>query len=434
MLKACETSLPIRHAIISIGALNLSSRKAQSGEVGTLRHQFAYRQYSKSTCLMRRDGRQDLRTTLIGCLLFYCFESFHGHQELAISQVYTGLRMIREWSTSLYKPDAEGKIDSKLGSENPYIIEDDILRAFGNLEIQVMSYADGRNAELHERYRHSGQATIDEMPAEFVDLKEARVLLELVIRRSMHWLRSTMHLQNFSSGEGKARDDRSDSEGPGSLFFDVDPDFEEQKATLGEYEKWDSAFQPLLKKARINTGDAFLMANTLRLHWLAGYMAIASNNCRTSLINSGKFTLELDELVGIARILVENQSETLKVEDEVGLAFDMQIIVPLMTVGWVYRHRGLRRQAIELLFQSPRKEGGWDGVVVGKIMAWLASVEEEGMLPGEEHDEYVSERAAVRSIKMSFDTVKREAHASCLQPVKGSSSGEEIKREIIVPW
>jgi hypothetical protein len=393
---------------------------------------------------MRRDisgERQDLRTTLIGCLLFYCFESFHGHHEVAISQIYTGLRMIREWSTSLYKPDADGKINCNLGSENPYIVEDDILRAFGNLEIQVMSYADGRNADLHEHYRQCGQVTIDEMPAEFRQLKEARSMLELVIRRSMHWLRSTMHLRNFSSGEGKEKlgffgsaGDSRDAEGPGSLFFDVDPTFEEQSATMKEYEKWDHAFQPLLKNARSSSGaETYALANTLRLHWLAGYLSIASNNCRSSMINSGKFTKELGELVSIARLLMEQQLTGSRVE-EVGFAFDMQIVVPLMTVGWVYRHRYLRRQAIDLLFQSPRKEGTWDGTVVGKIMSWLANIEEEGMLPGEENEEYVPERAGARCIKMSFDTEKREAYASCLQPVKGSLIGEETKREVVIPW
>lgn len=258
MLQACETSPSIRHAIIAIGALNLSTPTTPSSEVGTLRHQFAFRQYSKSVCLMRRDvagGRHNLRTTLIACLLFYCFESFHGYHELAISQVYSGLKLIRDWTTSFYKTDGYGRLMTRIGSEDPYIVEDDILRAFGSLEIQVMSYADGRNANLHEHYRHCGQASIDDMPTVFYEMKEARELLELVIRRSMHWLRSTMHLHNFSASASSSPSsspttDGEDLEGPMSLFFDVDPTYEEQSATLKEYERWDKAFQPLLTHAR----------------------------------------------------------------------------------------------------------------------------------------------------------------------------------------
>jgi hypothetical protein len=386
---------------------------------------------------MRRDvagGRHDLRTTLIACLLFYCFESFHGYHELAISQVYTGLKMIRDWTTSFYRPSADGKLLTKIGSENPLIVEDDILRAFGSLEIQVMSYADGRNANLHEHYRRCGQASIDDMPAAFYDMKDARALLELVIRRSMHWLRSTMHLHNFSavSSPSSPTAEGEDTEGPMSLFFDVDPTFEEQSATLKEYERWDKAFQPLLIHARSRAAcqETFLHASTLRLHWLSGYLSIASNNSRTSLVNDGRFTRELEELVDIARILLLETNRRL----EGGFVFDMQTIVPLMTVGWVYRHRALRREAVELLFKSPRKEGVWDGIVVGKIMAWLAGIEEEGLDLGDDEEEYVPEWAAARCIKMGFDTEKREAHVSCLQPVKGSLIGEEVRRETIIPW
>jgi len=173
------------------------------------------------------------------------------------------------------------------------------------------------------------------------------------------------------------------------------------------------------------------------LHWLAGYMSIASNNSHSSLVNDGRFTTELEELVEIARLLLDQppKSET----GETGFVFDMQIIVPLMTVGWIYRHRALRKEAIQLLLRSPRKEGVWDGIVVGKIMAWLSRIEEEGLRGDEDENEkgeqdYVPEWAAARCIKMSFDTVKCEASVSCLQPVRGSLIGEEVRREVVIPW
>jgi hypothetical protein len=107
-----------------------------------------------------------------------------------------------------------------------------------------------------------------------------------------------------------------------------------------------------------------------------------------------------------------------------------------MTVGWVYRHRALRKQAIELLLRSPRREGLCDGIVVGKIMGWLAGVEEECLdeTEGEGKSDYVPDWAAARCIRMSFDEGRREANVSCLQPVKGSVSGEERERKVVIPW
>jgi hypothetical protein len=372
---------------------------------------------------------------LIACLLFYCFESFHGYHEMANRQVYTGLKMIRDWTTSYYRPCRDGKYLPKTGKEDHDAVEDDILRAFGSLEIQVMSYADGRNANLHEHYRHYGQASIDQMPALFYELTQARELLELVIRRSMHWLRSTMHLHNFSavsSPSSSVTTDGEGSESPMSLFFDVDPTYEEQSATLKEYDRWNRAFQPLLVQARSRSAHqkTFLRASILRLHWLSGYLSIASNNSRHSLVNDGRFTRELEELVDIARILLSESSRQL----DSGFIFDMQILVPLMTVGWVYRHRALRREAVELLLRSPRREGVWDGMVVGKMMQWLAGIEEEGLHLGDDEEEYIPEWAAARCIEMGFDNEKREAHVSCLQPVKGSLTRAERRRETVIPW
>jgi len=440
MVQACESDPSIRHAVIAIGALNLNSPlPSPDNSVGTLKHNYAFRQYSKALCLLRRDvagGICDLRTTLITCLLFYCFESFHGYQELAISQVYSDLKLIREWTTSYYKPDENGRRRKRTGSEGPYTVEDDILRAFGNLEIQVMTYVDGRSREAHEHFRHCGQESIDDMPPVFSSLQEARTLLELVIRRSMHWLRSTMRLQNFStpstSPNGSPTWGEGPEFGPFSLFFDVDPTFEERLQTMKEYERWDDAFRHLLNRSRSRSApeEDFLLASTLRLHWLSGYLSIASNNSYSSLVNNGRFTTELEELVGISRILLGRGEEL----GNGGFTFDMQIIVPLMTVGWIYRHRALRREAIELLLRSPRKEGVWDGIVVGKIMAWLAGIEEEGLDDvAIEDEDYVPEWAAARCIKMSFDTERHEASVSCLQPVRGSLVGEEVRREVIIP-
>ncbi|TVY67375.1 Transcriptional regulatory protein moc3, partial [Lachnellula suecica] len=316
MLQACETEPAVRHAVVALGALNLDPSNlltpTKENGIGTLRHQFAFRQYSKALCLLRRDvagGKHDLRTTLIASLLFYCFESFQGYHELAISQVYTGLKLIREWASSFYKPRSQEKV------------EDDVLRAFGSLEIQVMLYADGRTREAHEHYRRAGQVDVDEMPGVFGGLEEARRLLECVIRRSMHWLRSTMHLHTFTTA----------SEGEGNLFFDVDPTFSERVATLSEYERWDGAFSPLLNHARSRSAphETFILASTLRLHWLAGYLSIESNNSRSALLNNSKYTVLLQELVGIARLLLkEEDKEGVK---KGGYVFDMQIIVPLLT-------------------------------------------------------------------------------------------------------
>lgn len=41
----------------------------------------------------------------------------------------------------------------------------------------------------------------------------------------------------------------------------------------------------------------------------------------------------------------------------------------------------MRREAIDLMFNSPRQEGMWDGVLSARIGRWIVSCEEEGLMP-----------------------------------------------------
>lgn len=442
MYQAWQTSPAVRQAVIAMGSMEVGSSPCwPESLVGTLKHQSAFRQYSRASCLMRRDiagSYCDLRTTLMACLLFHCYESYHGSHELAINQVYSGIKLIREWTIAFYQPDENGNLRMRIGGESPYLSEEDLLRAFGVLEIHVMTFADSRARESHEYYRRSDQAAIDDIPSIFRSLEESRIKLELVIQRSMHWLRSTMHPQNFSTpGSSPTSSTSSETEdfGPYALFFDIDPTYEERMETMNEYERWDQAFKPLLNCSRSRSAphSDFLLASTLRLHWLAGYMSIASNNSYSSLVNNTNFTTELEELVDIAQMLL-NQPEEIQ---NSAFVFDMQILVPLLTVGWNYGHRALRREAINLLLRCPRKEGAWDGVVLGRVMQWLASIEEEACR-GEPEErgkaDCVPECATVRGVLMDFDASTRQAKVSCLQPVRGRSGLEEMKREAVIPW
>lgn len=399
--------------------------------------------------MVRREvagGICDMKTTMAASLLFYCFESHHESHDLSISQVALGLKDIREWASSFYRTDENGRIITKISMDNSPVVEEDILRAFQNLEVQVMTFSDARNREAHDHFRHQGQDAVDNMPIIFNNLDEARLMLELVTKRSMHWLRSTMHLYNFTtpaSSPSSYNSNEADDLGPCSLFFDTDPSYEDRLTTLAEFEKWDDAFRPLLNSSRSRSAphSHFILASTLRLHWLAGYMSVASNNSQPSA-SAGQFADELEELADIARLLQGQPEES----QASGFMMDMQVIVPLMTVGWIYRHRGLRREGVKLLMRSPKKEGAWDGTVVGKIMEWLSGLEDmaarggvNGHMQTDEagarpRGNLVPDFAAVRGIKISFDTSRKEASVSCLQPVRDSPDCEEIKHEVVISW
>lgn len=47
-------------------------------------------------------------------------------------------------------------------------------------------------------------------------------------------------------------------------------------------------------------------------------------------------------------------------EEPGSFSFDMRVIVMLHSVGFVFRHRRMRREAIDLLLDTPWREGFWD--------------------------------------------------------------------------
>ena len=198
MPQACETDAPIRHAVIAIGALDFASPKPNSVSQTKLR-QFTFREYSKSISEIRKRivgkkvgahdnwGNQNLRLMLMACLLFACFETFHGFLDAAIAQIHVGVRMIEEWLTTLDQRWDVNRMTS-IASPRPNIVEDELIHIFSRLDLESLSSRKNSDPQWQHYQRFFGQYSMDTMPAKFEDLTEARKYLELADRRAMHWM------------------------------------------------------------------------------------------------------------------------------------------------------------------------------------------------------------------------------------------------------
>ena len=116
ILQASEQNEAIRHAIVAVGALDitLQTSKAATQVEPTAamdeHHRFAITQYHKAIIKMRvsiSDGQHSLRTTLLTALLIVCFECLHGNHESAIAQMKSALDLLEDW----------------LGSQKPRLIQ-----------------------------------------------------------------------------------------------------------------------------------------------------------------------------------------------------------------------------------------------------------------------------------------------------------------------
>jgi hypothetical protein len=85
----------IRHAVVALGALTKSLHESKNQPFAMImppsnasveHHEFALKQYNKAIVNLRQtisEGKPQIRTALVACLLFVCFENFHGDYEAA---------------------------------------------------------------------------------------------------------------------------------------------------------------------------------------------------------------------------------------------------------------------------------------------------------------------------------------------------------------
>jgi hypothetical protein len=197
--------------VIAIGALHQASlgRKhyldldACTNEA-VLHHRYALKQYGRAIKAMKEavtSGTQDLRTTLITCLVIVVFEAFHGNSTIADNQIQTGVSLIQEWKATYPSP----RVVKGISSPNPYIIEDELVEAFARLELQTNYRGDGRSPSLHEALGRDADSHIENMPKEFTSLDSARTYLEVIMRRQQHlaFVAAEYHRSPLKTGNWK---------------------------------------------------------------------------------------------------------------------------------------------------------------------------------------------------------------------------------------
>jgi hypothetical protein len=195
-LQTCHVPA-IRHAIIAIGALDktyMTSRTendinldlSEDPDSPNVHRRIALDQYAKAIRSMRQavaKGIQDLRTTLITCLVIACFEAFHGNHPLANAQIITGMSLIYEWRATF-----SNELPMGFKSPKPDVVEDDLVQTFGRLEVQTCDFVGVYNRptatkEREEALRNAGTKVLRNMPRAFESLQDARIYLEYVYSR-----------------------------------------------------------------------------------------------------------------------------------------------------------------------------------------------------------------------------------------------------------
>ncbi|KAH8594728.1 hypothetical protein B0O99DRAFT_687505 [Bisporella sp. PMI_857] len=430
VLQTCEAENAVRHAAIAIGALSSQSREFCNTEGQLLRQEFAYHEYSKAIKEIwdaTHRGTHSLRTNLIACLLFACFELINHNDDAAYGQISSGMKLIDDWFASHPQISRE----YPLRSPNRFVVEDEILQIIGRLELEATTHSNHTTASpLHSKIAYEGAVTRN-IPPSFSSLHEARQYLDVLKRMAMFW-RQTFWSNNFDENNIEATPIHTGLTPADVISYDDDTVARymdmcsKHFLIVSRFEHWERAFALLWEEAQQSqSGALYLGAASLRLQFLNGYLR-QSTYSGDETIYYGRYTNELREMLDISRILLLHYPTY---HNQISISLDSNVIAPLDTVGCHFRDRKLRREAQQLLLANPRKEGAWNGLVCARAMEWFGELEETGL---DDEEEFVPPERVLKGMEWQVMAGSRTTRVTCLEP-SAFATGEWLQRELLIP-
>jgi Fungal specific transcription factor domain len=442
VLQASEAEESIRHAVISIGALDmtaLSGGKRTKSKIPKEiedHHVFALSQYSKAINSLQQNvfsKDYDLRTALVASLLIVCFETYHGNYESANRQTKTAIKLIEAHYEAL--PPS--------GRKREVGIEEDLRAVFERLEIQSMSQTDSYTLPEHLRMMNCNADLLATMPAVFEDVATARRYFNFVIRQTMHFACACWKVHSTPQTPPPFSHPTLSSATPNKpslSYFDAAVPCTTEFLRLGaekfeQVERWMKAFRPLFDENRKFKGSKdYLAVSAQRTQYLVTYIALSTMGTMIETTYDKYFDLFL-ELVDLGQDMCFplhhlNAVGKGDMEENNGgqemFFFDMQIVMPLDFVAKKCRDPALRRRAIWLMKAKPRRENFWDSVVAAMVCEWVVGVEEENMVDGVIWEESRARDVGVKLELEGIDEV-RKARVWC-------TLGTGERRERLLEW
>ena len=127
------------------------------------------------------------------------------------------------------------------------------------------------------------------------------------------------------------------------------------------------------------------------------------------------------DITTFAEYVIE-RSETAKRE----FVLQHQTILPLWMTACKCRHSNLRRKAISLLVDHPRREAAFDSLLFGRIAEWIADLEDahsdEGTIPG---------WARIGGMEVARDESGYEMTWTCLQRISAEPYEVALRTKIV---
>ncbi|KAK0109269.1 hypothetical protein ONS96_003090 [Cadophora gregata f. sp. sojae] len=242
------------------------------------------------------------------------------------------------------------------------------------------------------------------MPTQFNTVREARMYCDYHVKRALAWQpvdsqwASSAELMNFGVDDPERRRVKCEE-----FARRAAAEFEEYS---GARAKWHQAFLPVFEATREYPGSKdFLGASMLMIQYVSSIPMCVPPEEMSELIFD-QYTPHYRLLVELSRELLEMYPRT-KSRKAV-FSFDDGFVASLFQTAIRSRDRDIRKQALKLLVEHPRREGLWDSAAAAKVACWLVNLEEEEMVDG-----FVPESSRLRIEKMDTNMMDRKVAIRC---------------------
>jgi hypothetical protein len=352
----------------------------------------------------RKEGR---RLAMIACLLVVCIENLCSRPHNALIHSQQGLKLVEE----------QGDDDTSISPSTTATMEVELMQQFSRLDLQIAGY-DVQAKSVHRKLKGEGANSIREMPGTFKNVEQAGQYLDLVMRRSFHFMAHTnlTHKAQFKFGleDGTwhsmlhLSEEQYANTAPYIVQF-------EHEIYVSEVRRWDQAFESLFTEVLRNPNHPnATRALMMKVHSITTAVLLA-DHLSTSELHWDTLLPEMKSLVYFSKQLLEHPA---CVRGQ--FAFDMGLIYPLIMPTMNCRDRTLRREAIDLLEEIPWREAHWDSAHIADVAKFIMQVEEEGV-----ETEYVPEWARVKSFEIDIHMNTGMVHLTCHRGVGESAVAVE---------
>lgn len=423
VLQECHSASAIRHAVVALGALYKTLEKSNESPQGSpvterdpadsaLRHwEMAFRQYSHAcNALVKADSAEitSHRTRLMASVLLACFDSFVGDHKQAIVQIQTGLSLLEQLRV-------ERRRSFLASSGEP--VEEELTQMFTRLAIQAKSYDMAFHFPQPWVVRLTGHAasqgqdpgspaasdasspisiTQDPIPDRFASVMEARLAWDKLCERIFRFTETMFaYAQNGVMGvlptslQHYGMSFKTDIEAWSQAFDHI-----LASRTAPGVSSQEKAGIAVLKMFQIMGKILFMMTfSDSEMHFdkfIPLFQTIVDLALEVVGDEERRAAARRCPDPGFCRHRLQQQDHSRAGPDIFGgheyaarhikpsFSADLGIVPPLYVVATKCREPRIRRQAIQLLRSSARREGMWDSELAARIGMWIAEVEEEG--------------------------------------------------------